>query len=117
MRRSININRRALFVACLLLTLIAAIGLVGEQLLVRPEVQTGGFHRATTGPKGGAGDPDLAVAEPGQAAGSESQMLMDRDSYWNARYTYPTGSANRAWMFQALEQASIKHTAKRYACR
>ena len=44
------------------------------------------------------------VAEPGERAGGESEDLISRDAYFQARYTYPTGRADRAWLFAAAQQ-------------
>ena len=46
----------------------------------------------------------LYAAEPGERGGEEALELSRQDAYWNTRYTYPTGRAERRWLTDALQQ-------------
>ena len=43
----------------------------------------------------------LYAAEPGERGGEETLELSRQDAYWNTRYTYPTGRADRQWLVEA----------------
>src|SRR6476619_2562632 len=57
-------------------------------------------------------DPRLYLAEPGESAGGESEMLLRMDEYWQARITYPTGRFDRGWLTQAAAQDRSNVSAK-----
>jgi hypothetical protein len=44
----------------------------------------------------------LYAPEPG--AGVEGEEILSQDAYWNARYTYPTGRADRRWLIEAAQE-------------
>ncbi|MDQ6693174.1 MAG: hypothetical protein M3014_01955 [Chloroflexota bacterium] len=104
MRSLLQEKRRALLVASLLIALsLVATGLLGQQIsgskaTANSAGQGSGSARAVE--QGG-----LDVVEPGQNGAAEAQKLAARDAYWNTRYTYPTGKADRAWLVKAEQQA------------
>jgi len=71
----------------------------------------GGFYSTQSGSAGPpASQGDLSekfyAAEPGE--GGESLNLLSRDSYWDSRYTYPTGKADPDWLLAAAKEDSVK---------
>jgi hypothetical protein len=50
----------------------------------------------------------LYAAEPGERGGAEARELARRDAFWNHRYTYPTGKADRKWLEEAARQDQEK---------
>ncbi|MDQ3929972.1 MAG: hypothetical protein M3328_12610, partial [Chloroflexota bacterium] len=53
-------------------------------------------------------ETSLYAAEPGERGGSEARELARRDAFWNDRYTYPTGKADRKWLVEAAKQDQAK---------
>jgi hypothetical protein len=49
----------------------------------------------------------LYLAEPGESGLEESIMLGNRDAFLDDRYTYPTGKADRRWLFEAAKQDKL----------
>ncbi|HYP20472.1 MAG TPA: hypothetical protein VEY08_10390, partial [Chloroflexia bacterium] len=98
MRSRIALDRRKLVLAVLLLCLIVTAAFAVRSAQLNAEVQRASFAtRASIA-------ENLYVIEPGEGAVKEGQMLGQRDAFFGARYTYPTGKADRQWMFDAAKQ-------------
>src|SRR5438552_2422791 len=50
-----------------------------------------------------ARNPDRSVPVPGTGE-SDADRLRQADAYWRARYTYPTGKYDPAWLLAAAAQ-------------
>jgi hypothetical protein len=106
MNGKVHVRRRDVVVAlALLITLGTGAWLVRWQPVALRGLSDG---QAATG-SAAAGvksalDPRLYLAEPGEGAGGESEMLLHMDAYWQARVTYPTGRFDRGWLLQAAAQ-------------
>ncbi|MEA2576259.1 MAG: hypothetical protein QOH93_3557 [Chloroflexia bacterium] len=53
----------------------------------------------------------LMLAEPGDMGDQEDLMLAKREAFLDARYTYPTGKADRLWMYEAEKQDKLIRSA------
>ncbi|HVF98812.1 MAG TPA: hypothetical protein VND68_03160, partial [Chloroflexia bacterium] len=97
MRSRIALDRRKLILAVLLLCLIVTAAFAVRSAQVQPGTSLTRADLANS----------LYVAEPGESGHEESIMLSSRDAFLNARYTYPTGKADRRWVFEAAKQDKL----------
>jgi hypothetical protein len=97
-RSRIALDRRKLLLAVLLLGLVVTAAFAVQYSQRNATVQPGtSLTRADVA-------NSLNVAEPGESPLEESIMLGKRDAFWDARYTYPTGKADRQWVLNAANQ-------------
>src|SRR6187431_733671 len=75
------------------LTLLCALGV--SAALLRWQIEAQGSHSRPLTNIEKVVKAGLYAAEPGQ--GVEGEELVSKDAYWQARYTYPTGRADRLW--------------------
>ncbi len=97
MKRNSRLRRRDLLIT---FTLLVALGLSVGLIKWQAELQ-GTQTRPLTSVEQQI-KAGLYAAEPGE--GNESGKLTSKDPYWQARYTYPTGRADRRWLVDAAAQ-------------
>ncbi|HEX8218444.1 MAG TPA: hypothetical protein VF914_04425, partial [Chloroflexia bacterium] len=97
MRSRIALDRRKLVLAVLLLCLIVTAAFAVRLTQVRPTTPLTRTEVAQS----------LYLAEPGENGQEESIKLSGRDAFLHARYTYPTGKADRRWVLEAAKQDKL----------
>ncbi|MDQ3705909.1 MAG: S-layer homology domain-containing protein [Chloroflexota bacterium] len=101
MRSRIAVDRRKLALAVMLLGLIVTAAFAAQSAQRNSAVQPGTpLTRADV-------ENSLYLAEPGESGQEESIMLGKRDAFMEARYTYPTGKADRQWVLDAAKQDKL----------
>ncbi|MDQ3930487.1 MAG: hypothetical protein M3328_15255, partial [Chloroflexota bacterium] len=98
MKGKIRTDRRKLVLAIMLLALIVSAAFVVQSAQRNSAVQPG-----TTLSRADVAN-SLYLAEPGENGLKESATLGRREAFLEARYTYPTGKADRRWVLEAAKQ-------------
>ncbi|MEO5951232.1 MAG: hypothetical protein ABIQ44_02070, partial [Chloroflexia bacterium] len=100
------INLRELVVAILFVGAVASVGI----LLALNSIPEKSTNSTLNSEAKQFLEQALYAAEPGDRGGKEALDLSRQDAYWNARYTYPTGRADRQWLTQAAQQDRNVHS-------
>ncbi|MDQ5865949.1 MAG: hypothetical protein M3390_09475, partial [Chloroflexota bacterium] len=98
MRSRIAMDRRKLALAIMLLALIVTAAFAAQS------VQRNSAAQPSTSLTRADVESSLYLAEPGESGEEEGIMLGRRDAFMEARYTYPTGKADRRWIMEAYKQ-------------
>ncbi|MDQ3930835.1 MAG: hypothetical protein M3328_17025, partial [Chloroflexota bacterium] len=105
MKSRITMDRRKFVLAVMLLALIVttafAVQLAQRNTAVQPGTTLSRADVASS----------LYLAEPGENGLKESATLGRREAFLEARYTYPTGKADRMWMLEAAKQDKLVRSA------
>ncbi len=91
-------DRRKLALAIMLLALIVTAAFAAQS------VQRNSAAQPSTSLTRADVESSLYLAEPGESGEEEGIMLGRRDAFMEARYTYPTGKADRRWIMEAYKQ-------------